>query len=108
MQHYAIVKNYILRLISLNEMIKKNNELDKLKCFLFDNDLIGIYENTYNPNLLQLKKETKNIWLETNYQRETILTINLDEKLNLIRNKYEKNFLEKNVLRVHDYFSKQK
>jgi len=89
-------------------MIKKNNELDKLKCFLFDNDLIGIYENTYNPNLLQLKKETKNIWLETNYQRETILTINLDEKLNLIRNKYEKNFLEKNVLRVHDYFSKQK
>ncbi len=82
-------------------------ELEKLKCFLFDNDLIEIYENTLNPNLLKMNNETKNIWLETHFSKEVLMGVNVDMKIHNIRSKYEKSLIEMNILKIHDFHLKQ-
>jgi len=95
------MKNYINRLITLKDIIKKNNDLDKLKCFVFDEDLITIYENTLNPDFQKIKENTNNIWLETSY-RNNISNCNLEKMIHTIKNKIDKNIFEKNILRIYN------
>jgi len=90
-----------MRLITLKEIVKKNNELEKLKSFVFDEELITIYENTLNPNILKIKHNTNSLWLETCYSNN-IYQCNLQEKIQSISNKFEKNIFEKNILRIHN------
>ena len=96
------MKNYIFRMISLKEMIKKNMEIEKLKCFLFDNDLMEIYENTVNPNLLRINKDTKNIWLEAQFDKCILKGNNFEKKIEIIKNKGKKSLIEKNIIRIFE------
>lgn len=89
-------------MISLKEMIKKNMEIEKLKCFLFDNDLMEIYENTPNPNLLKINKDTKNIWLESQFDKCILKGNNFEKKIKIIKKKGEKSLIENNIMRIFE------
>lgn len=105
MIYYNNVKSYILKQISIKEILRRNNDVDKIKSFVFDNDLISIYQNCPNPSLIHVKEDTRDLWLQTFYNPSALDVVSLEEKIHHIRNKFEKNILEKNCLNVYDKMS---
>lgn len=87
-------------MISLKEIIKRSNDIDKIKAFLFDSNMINVFENLGNPPLKYFKKESNQYWIETIFEEEDLDGNNFDKKAAEIATKNHKNFMENNFERV--------
>jgi hypothetical protein len=87
-------------MISLREIIKRCNDIDKIKAFLFDENTINIFQNLKNPNLINLRDETNNIWTEAIFTEDDVNHENYENKLNEVVNKQNKIFIENNIEKI--------
>jgi hypothetical protein len=77
---YLILKNYIDLKIDIKEMLRKNNELEKLKIFTLSEEDKKLFHAT--PNILPEDKKCTSIW--ESFDLEKLKKINSFE--NKIRN----------------------
>lgn len=88
------------KIISLSEIIKRCNDVDKIKSFIFDQNTINIFQNLKNPPLENLTDQTNNIWTETIFSQEDISAENYEKKLNEVFGKQNKNIIEDNIKKI--------
>ena len=101
------MKKYIINQIDIKNIIKKLNELEKIKYIILDNDQINILENIDNPPsyYIHFVKNKDSIW---NAKREINeeSDIFIENWFKILKTKFNNNSItdiEKNIFKLYEF-----
>jgi hypothetical protein len=96
-QVYRFAKEYTENLLCINNILNSHIDLNKLKCFIFNEEQHLIYNQIPTPSIMKIAKSTSNIWedfiLKSNNQK-------LDTLLTALKIKLNKSEIDLNILKV--------
>lgn len=96
-QVYRFAKEYTENLLCINNILNSQIDLNKLKCFIFNDEQHIIYNHISTPSIMKMAKSTHNIWEDfiLNNCNE-----NYDNLLRALKSKIIKNDIDFNILKV--------
>lgn len=83
---YSKVEDYLNKKSSIEYIIKKLNEVDKLKFVLFSKEELGFFNLLKNPSLFPENSNDKNVELYWKKHTDLEETTNYEEELQQLRN----------------------
>ena len=103
LQHYEVVKKYIISEICIKNLISKFNELDKLKHVLLDEKQLNVFQSIDNPPFHYLERLKENnirsIWSDL-IKMKNIEKKNFPELFSELKTKDNKNDIDNNMIHL--------
>ena len=105
--NYKEMKKYIINQIDIKNIIKKLNELEKIKYIILDNDQLNILENLDNPPsyYIHFLKNKDSIW-NRNREIDEESDVYIEKWYKLLKSKIMNataTDLEKNIFRLYEF-----
>jgi hypothetical protein len=101
-QVYKFAKEYTENLLCIRNILNNIIDFKKLKCFIFNQEQLSIYNQIPTPSILNLDKNPNNIWediiMKSNNEKS------LDKLVPALKLKVNKNEIDQNILKILEKF----
>jgi len=97
---YKLAKDYTEQHLCIKNILNSITDVNKLKCFIFNQDQLELYNEIPKPSIFKMSETTNNIWEDIVLQKDN--TKGIDSLLAGIRLKLQKSEIDNNFIKIMD------